>query len=162
MLPAPVPADETQRLDALHKLKLLDTPSEERFDRITKTALRLLSVPIATLALVDAAREWRKSAQGLTDAEEARANSFSGHALLAQDLFVVPDAQRDPRFVDNPSVMFKPHIRFYAGLPVRGPEEKRVGVFCVMDYQPRELSPAAVQALRFLADWAERELNRSR
>src|SRR5438270_10055720 len=119
MIPPALPADEPERLAALQALHVLDTPPEERFDRITRVARRLFGVPIALISLVDARRQWSKSRQGLDLPEAAREVSFCGHAILGDEVFVVPDARQDPRFAANPLVTSEPHVRFYAGQPLR-------------------------------------------
>src|SRR3989344_5860578 len=140
MRPAPIPQNEEQRLISLHNLGLLDTVPEERFDVITRTATKIFHVPISTLTLVDAKREWFKSCQGLPEHEGDRAISFCGHALLSNNVFVIPDTTIDKRFSDNPMVTGAPHIRFYAGVPVMSADRQRVGVFCIKDTKPREFS----------------------
>src|SRR5271155_5076414 len=99
---APLPANETQRLEALRALKLLDTPPEERFDRITRLAARILGVPIAYVGLIDENRQFLKSCYGLTIGETNRKISFCAHTILENKPLVVPDAKLDPRFADNP------------------------------------------------------------
>lgn len=141
-------------------MRLLDTPMEDRFDRITRLALRLFEVPISTLSLVDSQREWFKSCRGLPVREGPRAISFCGHALHAEETLVVPDATRDPRFADNPMVIGPPYIRFYAGRYLCGPDGQRVGAFCIKDHQARELTDEEIRTLEDLAAWAELELNR--
>lgn len=158
----PVPPDEPQRLEALRNLRLLDTPAEERFDRITRLARRVFGTPIALVGLMDAERLWLKSAQGLTVREIPRAVSFCGHAILKDQPFIVNDARSDPRFAGNPLVTGEPGIRFYAGYPVRGPEGGRIGTLCVIDRRPRTLEPADLGTLRDLALLVENELNVSR
>ena len=159
MQPAPVPENEKNRLAALHQLGILDTPPEERFDRITRTACIVFKVPISTLTLVDGMREWFKSCQGLPDREGDRAISFCGHALSAVDILVVPDTQKDERFSDNPMVAGKPHIRFYAGVPVMSADGEPVGVLCIKDTKPRTFSKDDEEVLMGLAQWAGMELN---
>src|SRR3989344_1658400 len=159
MQPAPIPQNEEQRLISLHNLGLLDTVPEERFDVITRTATRIFNVPISTLTLVDDKREWFKSCQGLPEHEGDRAISFCGHALLSEPVFVVPDTKKDPRFSDNPMVIGKPFIRFYAGVSLKSVDGQRVGVFCVKDTKPREFSKADEEILKGLASWAEVEIN---
>lgn len=156
---APIPPDEKERLNSLRELKILDTPPEERFDRITRLALHLFDVPISTITLIDSRREWFKSCQGLPVKEGKRAISFCGHALLASDIFIVPDAKKDPRFAKNPMVLGKPHIRFYAAVPLRSADGRRVGVFCIKDYKTRKLDAQKIRLLKSLAAWAELELN---
>src|SRR3990167_10310718 len=159
MQKAPIPENEKERLISLHKLGLLDTLPEDRFDLITRTATRVFRVPISTLTLVDAKREWFKSCQGLPKHEGDRAISFCGHALFSDDVFVVPDMKKDNRFVDNPMVLGKPYIRFYAGVPVMSADGARVGVFCVKDIKPRKFSKDDEEVLKGLASWAEIEIN---
>ena len=160
MQPPEKPGNEEERVDALCGLEVLDTPAEERFDRLTRVARRHFGVAIALVSLVDAERQWFKSRQGVDAEETPREISFCGHAILGDAIFHVPDAQADPRFVDNPLVTDSPHIRFYAGAPVHAPSGERVGTFCIIDDQPRELSEADRGVLRDLADAAESELHR--
>jgi diguanylate cyclase (GGDEF)-like protein len=154
-----LPPEETQRLRALHNLRVLDTEPEERFDRITRLARKLFDVPIALVSLVDADRQWFKSRQGLEAAETSREISFCGHAILEDHPFVVADARDDDRFTDNPLVRDDPSIRFYAGHPVHGPDGTRVGTLCVIDREPRQMSSEDVATLIDLASMVDRELN---
>ena len=158
MKTAPIPKDEAQRLDSLYALRILDTSPEERFERITRLALRVFKVPISTLTMVDKDREWFKSCQGLPDREGPRAISFCGHALVEEEMLVVPDTLKDDRFKDNPMVVGEPHIRFYAGVPVIGIDGYRLGVFCIKDREPREFQPDDRKLLKDLAAWASLEL----
>ncbi|WP_018680791.1 GAF domain-containing sensor histidine kinase [Actinokineospora enzanensis] len=148
---------EIQRLAAVRALRLLDTPREERFDRITRLAQRLLNVPIALVTLVDADRQWFKSCMGLDADETARSVSFCSHAVAAQQLLEVPDATEDPRFADNPYVVGDPYIRFYAGQPVAAPSGALVGTLCVVDRVPRTLTDDERSMLLDLAAWVELE-----
>jgi signal transduction histidine kinase len=154
----PIFADEDERIAALRALALLDTPSEERFDRITRTAQRLFDVPIALVTLVDTDRQWFKSCQGLDVLETPRSASFCTHALRSDDILIVPDAHTDPRFAGGPLVLGSPHIRFYAGKPIHAPSGHRMGTLCIIDSVPRELSEEDAAALTDLAAWAELEL----
>lgn len=154
----PTPVDETQRLRALTTLCILDTLPEERFDRITRLACRALNVPIALVSLVDRDRQWFKSRQGLETSETSRQVSFCGHAILQEGPLVVADTLEDSRFSDNPLVTESPHIRFYAGQPIHGPDGSRVGTLCVIDRQPRRFSADDCAVLLDLAGTVEREL----
>lgn len=156
---APIPEDEKERLTSLRKLNILDTPTEERFDRITRLATQLFKVPISTITLVDSHREWFKSCQGLSGREGVRAISFCGHAVLAEDIFIISDTKKDPRFVRNPMVVGKPYIRFYAAVPLKAADGKKVGVLCIKDLKPRKLSSENATLLKTLASWVELELN---
>ncbi len=152
MQPPRTPDDESERLEALQGLCILDTDPEERFDRYTRLARRLFGVPIALVSLVDADRQWFKSVQGLEATETPREISFCGHAILDEGPLVVSDATRDDRFHDNPLVQDDPAIRFYAGHPLRTPDGSKIGTLCVIDREPRTLD-ADDQAL--LGDLAE-------
>src|SRR3990172_6022643 len=135
---APIPANENLRLESLYKLKILNTPPEERFDKITRLAIYVFGVSISTMTLVDSSREWFKSCQGLPEREGDRAISFCGHAMLAESIFIIPDTQNDSRFKDNPMVINAPYVRFYAGVPIFSADGNRVGVFCIKDKKPRD------------------------
>lgn len=153
MQPAPRPADDDTRLDALRQLLVLDTPPEERFDRIAEFAAKEFDVPIALVSLVDEDRQWFKARVGLDVCETARDISFCGHAIASDEVMVVPDTLRDPRFVDNPLVSGEPSIRFYAGAPLKLPTGQRVGTLCLIDKTPRsydEVDRAIHLALRDL------------
>lgn len=147
-----IPHDEQQRLQALNDLQLLDTPTEERFDRLTRLARQMFAVPIALVSLVDEQRQWFKSSQGLDACETGRDISFCGHAILGQEIFEVCDASQDPRFADNPLVSGGPHIRFYAGAPLITGDGYGLGTLCIIDSQPRQLNADERRALRDLAD----------
>lgn len=155
-----LPQNEIQRLQALQERGLLDTPPEERFDRITRLAQHMFGVPFALISLVDAKRQWFKSCQGLQASETGRDVSFCGHAILGADIFHVADARLDPRFADNPLVTGPPHIRFYAGAPLKTSRGLRIGTLCIIDDKPRQLSTRELRALRDLADCAEEQINR--
>jgi GAF domain-containing protein len=108
VLEPPFPVDESERLQDLQCLSVLDTGPEQRFDRITRTAQRLFQVPMALVSLVDRERQWFKSKQGLDASETPRSISFCGHAILQEGVFVVRDASVDERFKDNPLVTHAP------------------------------------------------------
>ena len=158
MIPPPEPPNEEKRLAALRALNILDTPPEERFDRLTRLAQRTFGVPIAVISLLDEKRQWFKSCQGLGATETPRDVSFCGHAILEGALMVVPDAAKDPRFFDNPLVTGAPKIRFYAGQPIEGPDGSRLGTLCLIDVVPRELDAEQRRALRDLAGLVREQL----
>lgn len=155
-----VPANEAQRLAALDSMDVLFTPSEERFDRITRIATRVLGMPIALVSLVARDVQWFKSARGLDVTETPRDISFCGHAIHDDETFVVGDAAKDERFFDNPLVTGGPKIRFYAGHPIHGIDGDRVGTLCVIDRTPKALSADQLGVLQDLAAIAESELQR--
>ncbi len=160
MIEAPQLAEEEDRCAALHSLDILDTPAEERFDRVTRLAQQLFDVPIVLVSLVDSERQWFKSRQGLDATETPRSISFCGHAVAADAAFVIEDTLLDERFADNPLVTGEPHIRFYAGQPLRLPAGQRVGTLCMIDRKPRKLDGEQRNCLRDLALLIEAELRR--
>ncbi len=153
---ADVPKDEKKRLDALHSLNILDTESEEAWDRIVQIASKLCKTPISLVSLIDENRQWFKAKVGLGVDETSRDYAFCAHAILGSELFVVPNAKEDERFADNPLVTSDPDIRFYAGAPFDDGEGNRLGTVCVIDRQPRELDEDQVQGLQLLAEQASR------
>jgi diguanylate cyclase (GGDEF)-like protein len=158
MMPAPLPSNERQRIATLRSLKILDTPPEERFDRVTRLARRVFNVPIALVSLVDEERQWFKSCQGLEVSETPRGISFCGHAIMRDDPLIVPDALEDERFQDNPMVTGTPNIRFYAGYPLNAPDGSKLGSLCIIDRKPRRVSSEDVNALATLGRLIESEL----
>ena len=157
---APVfPENELQRLQALRERTLLDTPDEERFDRLTRLAQQMFGCQIALVSLVDAKRQWFKSRQGLDACETGRDVSFCGHAILGDEIFLVADASKDMRFADNPLVTGGPCIRFYAGAPLRTADGYRIGTLCIIDAKPRHMTEQELHNLRDLADCVENEIN---
>lgn len=146
---APVPPTEDLRVATLKKTGLLDSGFEERFDRITRLAKAMFNVPIALISLVDADRQWFKACCGLPTGvrETPRDHAFCAHAILQDDVFVVPDALQDERFADNPLVSGPPHVRFYAGFPLCIPVDDpcgcgtvSIGTICIIDSKPRDFS----------------------
>lgn len=158
MLTPPTPSDETRRLETLRGLKLLDTLPEERFDRVTRLAKQVFDTPIALVSLVDADRQWFKSAQGLDVPETPRNISFCGHAILDDQIMIVNDATADERFCDNPLVCDNPNIRFYAGYPLSAPDGSRIGTLCVIDRVPKQITVEQAKLLRELGRMVEEEL----
>lgn len=158
MQPAAIPADEPERLAALRTLAVLDTPPEDRFDRLTRLAAIIFECPIALVSLVDSERQWFKSCVGLAANETPRDVSFCGHAIHRDEALVVRNALADPRFADNPLVTHAPAIRFYAGQPLRSPGGHRIGTLCVIDREPRVPTAAQLAALADLARIVENEL----
>jgi len=154
-----IPLNEQERLETLRSLAVLDTPPEERFDRLTRMAKRLFGVPIALVSLIDENRQWFKSCVGLNASETLRDISFCGHAILGDDILVVPNAIDDIRFADNPLVTGDPHIRFYAGCPLKAPNGNKLGTLCIIDQEPRNFTEEEFKALSDLASIVEREFS---
>lgn len=154
----PIPSNEAARIETLHALNILDTQPDERFDRLARMAKRLFDVPIALVSLVDTNRQWFKSKIGLDASETPRDISFCGHAILGDNIFIIPDTLDDKRFADNPLVTSPPNIRFYAGCPLKTPDGMKVGTLCIIDKVARHFSSDDLLALTDLANMVEREL----
>lgn len=152
------PPNENLRLLSLRAMGILDSPPEDRFDRLTRLATRIFRVPISVCSLVDEKRQWFKSTTGLEATETPREISFCGHAILEKEIFVIEDASKDWRFADNPLVVGEPHVRFYAGAPLRISNGAALGTLCILDYQPRAFSIDQLRSLEDLARIAEQEL----
>lgn len=155
------PGIEKRRLAALKRLGILDTPPEERFERLTRIAKHYYGVKSALFSLVDSDRQWFKSRQGLEASETPRAIAFCDYAIQQDKVLLVEDARRDPRFRNNPLVTGEPFIRFYAGMPVREPSGFKIGTLCIIDDKPRTFTEIDLDVLRSLASLAEDELERS-
>ena len=151
------PHDETRRLASLHALDVLDTPPEERFDRITRLAAALFDVPVALISLIDENRQWFKSTCGIDAQETPRDESFCAHAVVSRAPLVIPDALLDERFAENPLVVGLPRVRFYAGYPLFLPDGSCIGTLCILDTRPRELDADDLSRLSDLATLATQE-----
>jgi diguanylate cyclase (GGDEF)-like protein len=159
MIIAELPTNEAARIEALHSLHILDTPPEERFDRLTRLARRLFDVPIAVVTLADVNRMWFKSSMGLDYRESPRDVSFCSHAILSDDITVIGDAALDERFSSNPQVTGAPYVRFYAGCPIKGESGFNLGTLCVLDMKPRAFGAEDRALLKDLAAMVEQELS---
>ncbi|WP_084507665.1 GAF domain-containing hybrid sensor histidine kinase/response regulator [Geminicoccus roseus] len=149
---APIPEDEDERLASLLACNILDTPSDPRFDSMTRLAARLYGVPIALVSLIDDRRQWFKSSVGVSLTETSRDLAFCAHALLHPDQpLVVEDATLDPRFADNHLVTGPLGVRFYAGVPLRDREGRALGTLCILDQRPRQMQLVELHTLIDLA-----------
>lgn len=153
---------ETERLAALKRYDILDTPPEEAFDRITRLAKTALNMPIVLVSLVDANRQWFKSKQGLDAAETPRDISFCTHAIEHNEPLIIRNALEDPRFYNNPLVTGEPYIQFYLGMPLRTPDGHNIGTLCAIDQKPRDLSIDEIGMLGDLARLVIEELEHRR
>ncbi len=154
------PPDEALRVETLRELLILDTPPEARFDNLTRAAAAFFRVQIAVVSLIDANRQWFKSACGLDAKETARDISFCGHAILQDAVFVIEDALLDERFFDNPLVTGEPKIRFYAGAPLKARNGTNLGTLCLIDPYPRKLQDFEIEMLADMAALVVQELER--
>ena len=153
-----LPSNETERVQALHDLLILDTLPEQRFDAITAYCQSRFGVEIALVSLVDTDRQWFKSTCGLNASETPRDISFCGHAILEDSVLEVKDALLDARFADNPLVIGPPFIRFYAGAPLKLSSGQNVGTLCLIDSKPKQLEDEELEHLRVLAHMVAMEL----
>ncbi|AFZ30630.1 multi-sensor hybrid histidine kinase [Gloeocapsa sp. PCC 7428] len=143
----PIPANEAERLAALHRYQILDTPPEAAFDRITSLAARLFNAPIALVSLLDESRAWFKSGYGFEPREVERNDTICSFAVLSDDVLVALDTQQDPRFSCNPFVQSDPGVRCYIGAPLITHDGFNLGTLCLLDTQPREAFSLEQQAM---------------
>src|SRR5215469_2048809 len=147
---ARIPDNEAERLAALKEYRVLDTGTEQPYNDITTLAAHICQVPIATISLVDEARQWFKARVGVARLQTQREIAFCAHTILQREPLVIPDARKDRRFANNELVSGAPHIRFYAGFPLINRQGLAVGTLCVMDRKPRELSAKQQKAMQAL------------
>lgn len=149
---------ESQRVHKLHSLNILDTPAEQRFDRITRLAKRLFNVSISLVTLLDEDRQWFKSKVGIDIDETPREDAFCNQTIKGDQTLVTLDASKDPLFQDNPFVTGQPYIRFYAGYPIKAPSGEKLGSLCVIDDKPRSFTENDHQLLHELGLMVEEEI----
>ncbi|KWW21368.1 hypothetical protein AS888_17440 [Peribacillus simplex] len=142
---------EKERINALQRYQILDTPPDGAFDRVTALASQLLNVPIAITSLVDEDRIWFKSHHGLDVEEIEREPGLCASAILHNVPYILKDASLDPRSLANPLVAGENGFRFYAGIPLNTHDNHNLGVLCVIDYKPRVITEQELEILRSLA-----------
>lgn len=150
---------ERQRLRSLERSGLLDTGDEERFDRLTRRAQVLFGVTTAFISLIAGDRQYLKSVVGPFPRGIRREEAFCTITIQDEEPLLVPDLRADQHFQKSPLVVGAPFIRFYAGVPLRGPGGWFIGSMCILDTEPRDLSSTDRTRLRRLADEAELEFN---
>lgn len=153
-----IPDNEEERTRAIDVLGIVYSPSEARFDRITRLACRHFEVHTALVTIVYKEVQWFKSLQGMNACSTDREISFCGHAIMAEEPLVVENALLDPRFMDNPLVLNDPKIRFYAGQPIKDAFGITIGTFCLIDGAPRAFSDEDRQDLRDFSRLVEAEI----
>jgi hypothetical protein len=147
-----ITSGESKRLESLYRLDILDTPREKQFDRIVCLAVAVFRVPIAAISMIAETRQWLKAHVGSLQVEMPRDMSFCDHALTAAGPVVIENAAADPRFHRNPLVTASPKVRFYAGVPIRGPDAQPVGALCIIDVVSRTLGPPQLLTLMQLGE----------
>ncbi|USU03857.1 sensor domain-containing diguanylate cyclase [Sphingomonadaceae bacterium OTU29LAMAA1] len=150
--------DDDARLAALRRLDVLDSAVEEPFEKIVTLVRTVLGVPMATVTLVDRDRQWFKARRGIDVAETPRSISLCTHTIQQREALIIGDTHGDPRFADNPLVTGAPHIRAYAGIPLRTPDGYNVGSLCAMDTKARAFTPADIAILTNCAHIVSDEL----
>ncbi|MGH6839172.1 MAG: PAS domain S-box protein [Methylocella sp.] len=147
----PVPANESERLAAVRRYDILDTPPDGACDRITAIAARLFNVPISIISVVDRDRIWFKSRHGVSATEIGRDPGLCASVVLRNEPRILPDAKIDPHALANPLVAGEFGLRFYAGVPLRTRDGFNLGTLCVIDKEPREISAEEIALLEDLA-----------
>jgi diguanylate cyclase (GGDEF)-like protein len=150
--------DEPGRLAALGRYEVLDTPREAPFERITGLVRAVLNVPISTISLIDADRQWYKSCVGMESADLPREFSFCTHTIQTREPMYIPDTLQDPRFANYPTVVGEPYIRSYLGVPLSSPDGFNLGALCALDVRPREYDAGQIEVLKSFAAIAVDEL----
>ncbi len=152
MIVAPMPTNESKRLESIQRLQILDTLPEEEYDSITRLASYICQVPVSLISLIEKDRQWFKSKVGTDLCETDRDSSFCSHTILNPGQpMVVTDVSKDERFIDNPLTMGENGVAFYAGVPLRDDFGNALGSLCVLDTKPNELSEQQLEALKELA-----------
>ncbi|WP_173980461.1 GAF domain-containing sensor histidine kinase [Magnetospirillum sp. UT-4] len=154
----PIPADDENRLAALRRYAILDTPPEAVFDGIVALLRDLLDTPIVTVSLVDRERQWFKARLGTETTETPRSIAFCAHAIMGEEVMEIEDAAADPRFACSPLVVDGPRVRYYVGAPLLTPDGYALGTLCAYDLKPRRLSEAQRRHLVLLAATVMNEL----
>src|SRR5215203_4825686 len=156
-LPVPatiVPPNELQRIAAVKRYEILDTPADGAFDRVTAIAARRFGVPISIISIVDHDRIWFKSGHGLDAKQIDREPGLCASAILRDDPYILPDASKDIRSLANPLVAGDFGLRFYAGVPLQTSDGHNLGTLCVIDKEPRAITQDQIEDLKDLASLA--------
>lgn len=152
MVAPKVQENDHERVAELLGYDILDTPEEEEFNEIVALASQMCDMPISLISLIDEDRQWFKAKVGIDDHETPREEAFCAHAINGNDIFEVRNALEDERFADNPNVVGRMNIRFYAGVPLTTPAGFNLGTLCVIDDKPGRLSAEQERALKILAN----------
>jgi K+-sensing histidine kinase KdpD len=154
---AELPYNEIERLNALNSLKILDSAADKDYDDITELASLICGMPVALITFVDKERQWFKSKRGMALCETSRDSSFCAHAILEPlKILEVPDARKDPRFIENPLTEIDRPVIFYAGIPLKTENGMPLGSLCVIDHKPNSLNQDQKRALKNLGRQVEK------
>ena len=146
-----LPSDETARVEALCRYRILDSPPEADFDEIVQLAASIYKAPIAAITFIDQDRQWVKAAIGLHTSQTDRAYGLCSCAIQGTDPVVIEDAAADVRFSSHALVRAYPHVRFYCGAPIVTNDGYAVGTIAVMDSIPRAVTDEDCLTIRRLA-----------
>lgn len=149
---------EQKRLDALEELRIMDTPPEERYDRLVQIAINLFDMPICYISFLDAERQWFKACRGLKQSQTPRDIAFCNETIMGNEPLIIHDTHFDERFTNSPLVRQDPYIRFYAGVPLTDPMGYNVGSFCLADIKPKKLDAKQIELMVTLTNIAKDEL----
>jgi GAF domain-containing protein len=149
---------DVNRLQALSKFEILDTPAERSFDRIAELLKLIFQCDVAIVSLIDGKRQWYKSVIGFESSEEPLETAFCRYTLVERRVIVVPDATRDPRFSSSDKVISAPFIRFYASAPILDRFGNVLGTICVVDFKPKELDLAHIAILERISEMVLHEM----
>lgn len=157
--PFPIPGDEEHRLRDLERFELIGGASDIHLDRLVELAQLIFAVPMVAISLVTNDRQWFLAEKGLNVRETPRGVAFCAHAIMGDQVMVVPNALEDERFRSNPLVVSEPQIRFYAGAPLRSGKGHNLGTLCVIDRRPMQPTPVQIRELELLSQLVMRELD---
>ena len=143
--------NENRRIATVRSYKILDTPNDVAFDRITKLVSKVLQTPIAVITIIDTDRVWFKSTTGIDLTEMDRNYGFCSNTIKENDLFVVEDARNDEQAKNNELVTSEFGLQFYAGVPLTVENGENIGTLCIIDQKPRILSADEKQLLKEFA-----------
>jgi hypothetical protein len=153
MKSAPIPNNETNRINNLYSYKILDSLEEKEYDQLVELASQICNCPIALISLVDKDRQWFKAKKNLEASETTRDIAFCAHTILQEDVMVISDAKTDERFHDNPLVAGELNVGFYAGAPIVSSDGYKLGTVCVIDHMEKnDLTSNQKSALKIIAN----------
>lgn len=147
----PIPHNEEERLAALKRYNILDTLPEEEFNDITKLVAYICDVPTAYVSFIDEKRQWLKATVGFESSETPRETSFCQYTIMEPEMWIVPDAAKEPKLADNPNLYDGLNTRFYAGIPLTTPDGHNIGALCAISHTPKDIDEEQKKALKILA-----------
>jgi hypothetical protein len=152
------PLDTLARRNALDEFAILETMSDEAFQRLTEFARRSLHTSAAKITIVGGNRFWTIASRGVSPTEGTRDESICFTAIEYEDALVVPDVSLDPRFADMHHIQGPPPVRFYAGHRIEAPNGVPIGVLCVQDAEARDADSFDRALLRDIALLVQKEI----